>query len=125
MDEKVILILMRFWDQYYPGGEYTPKFKQNIQPSKPKTSIGMKSIKTTGSRDLVDEYQKVASLLTTQVQELKATIDQVEKEREFYFGKLREIELYIQQQGSDVPGFKEIQNIMYKVFLCLQDGRRL
>jgi RP/EB family microtubule-associated protein len=73
----------------------------------------------------VDEYQKVASLLTTQVQELKATIDQVEKEREFYFGKLREIELYIQQQGSDVPGFKEIQNIMYKVFLCLQDGRRL
>lgn len=45
---------------------------------------------------IVGEYQKVTTDMTAQVNALKATVDQVEKEREFYFSKLREIELYIQ-----------------------------
>lgn len=52
---------------------------------------------------------------------MKLTVDQVEKEREFYFGKLREIEVYIQSRvegGIDThldTAFKNIQEIMYKV----------
>jgi RP/EB family microtubule-associated protein len=55
------------------------------------------------------------------VGDLKITVDQIEKEREFYFGKLREIEIFIQgktDQGVE-PSFevlfKQIQEIMYKV----------
>jgi RP/EB family microtubule-associated protein len=58
--------------------------------------------------------------LTTQVSQLKVTVEQVEKEREFYFSKLREIELYVQgvlengSSGETEKLFKEVQAIMYR-----------
>ncbi|OAJ44147.1 hypothetical protein BDEG_27413 [Batrachochytrium dendrobatidis JEL423] len=70
--------------------------------------------------ELVAEYQKMTTQMTQQMQELKLTVEQVEKEREFYFSKLREIELYIQtrtEAGIDDhmdATFKEVQAIMYK-----------
>jgi RP/EB family microtubule-associated protein len=57
--------------------------------------------------------------LENQNAELKVTIDQVEKEREFYFNKLREIELCV-QNSADAPSvdidqtLKDIQAIMYQ-----------
>ncbi|KAH6566855.1 hypothetical protein BASA50_010762 [Batrachochytrium salamandrivorans] len=68
----------------------------------------------------VAEYQQMKTDMSIQIEELKVTVDQVEKEREFYFSKLREIELYIQtrtETGIDDhldEAFKEIQGIMYK-----------
>ena len=76
----------------------------------------------TSLRDLVDDYQSLSQTLTVQVEELKTTVEQVEKEREFYFQKLREIEVYIQARvegGVDAEmerAFKDVQEIMYKVF---------
>lgn len=58
--------------------------------------------------------------LSNQNAELKVTIDQVEKEREFYFNKLREIELCVQNtldneaEAGINSTLKEIQTIMYK-----------
>ena len=39
--------------------------------------------------------------LNEQVYSLKLALEGVEKERDFYFGKLREIELLCQEQGQE------------------------
>ncbi|KAG2198633.1 hypothetical protein INT46_006410 [Mucor plumbeus] len=61
--------------------------------------------------------------LKAQVTDLKVTVDGLEKERDFYFGKLREIEILVQEQlevsqgGADETDrdcIKEIQGILYR-----------
>ncbi len=66
------------------------------------------------------EYQKMMDQVTQQNMELKMSMEQVEREREFYFTKLREIEVFVQSMLEN-PGdmanemvLKEIQSIMYK-----------
>ncbi|KAJ1659862.1 microtubule integrity protein mal3 [Dispira simplex] len=64
---------------------------------------------------------KTASMvqdLTKQVTELKVNIDAVEKERDFYFNKLRQIEILIQQvepelTEQELPLARDIQAILY------------
>ena len=66
------------------------------------------------------EYQKIVQDLTSQVNELNAVMDQVTKEREFYFNKLREIEVLVQQNldgdidATSASYLKTIQDILYK-----------
>ncbi|TPX38682.1 hypothetical protein SeMB42_g06598 [Synchytrium endobioticum] len=71
--------------------------------------------------ELEADYQRTVNDLTQQALELKLNVEQVEKERDFYFGKLREIEIFVQQlleaetAGSEIEAkLKEIQGIMYK-----------
>jgi len=52
--------------------------------------------------------------LTQTIAELKATIDGVEKERDFYFSKLREIELLCQSSPeADSKAIQDISKILY------------
>lgn len=45
---------------------------------------------------------------------LKSTIQDMEKERDFYFGKLRNIELICQEkEGEDDPTLQRIIDILY------------
>lgn len=65
---------------------------------------------TTSSAATSNEVKK----LNEQVTDLTLTIDGLEKERDFYFGKLRDIEVICQDGGGeDNPVLNSILNILY------------
>lgn len=53
--------------------------------------------------------------LTTQVMEMKLTVEGLEKERDFYFGKLRDVEVLCQENESAEGEFvrKQVLDILY------------
>ena len=53
-------------------------------------------------------------MLVVQVNDLRLTVDGLEKERDFYFGKLRDIEVLCQEHESeDLTVVKQIMDILY------------
>lgn len=54
-------------------------------------------------------------LFSMQINELKATVDGLEKERDFYFGKLRDIEVICQEMEEQLnaPIVQKILDILY------------
>lgn len=51
--------------------------------------------------------------LTTQVSEYKLTVEGLEKERDFYFGKLRDIEVMCQECDDNNPLIQKILDVLY------------
>lgn len=52
--------------------------------------------------------------LTAQLQDMKLTVDGLEKERDFYFSKLRDIEVLCQEhESADLQVLKSIMDILY------------
>jgi RP/EB family microtubule-associated protein len=77
----------------------------------------------TGRLSSAKEDQSTAVIgdLNKQITELNVTVDGLEKERDFYFGKLREIEILAQERldtttedSADVHCIQEIQAILYR-----------
>lgn len=63
---------------------------------------------------IVNELQQENLRLVTENNEMKATLDGLEKERDFYFGKLRDIEVLCQEYESEnLPISKRILDILY------------
>ena len=115
-----------------PGGASANPTAMNKAPSKigttatakvpssstsvPKTSAigGAKSTSIThtaakGKEDSID-----GAKLQQEIQDLRMNMDTVEKERDFYFAKLRDIELYLQANTSKSTPFTEnILKILY------------
>lgn len=76
------------------------------------------------------ELQQENLRLVTEINELKATLDGLEKERDFYFGKLRDIEVMCQESESEqLPVIKRILDILYatavRILLLFIFSRRL
>ncbi|KAJ0064139.1 hypothetical protein NL108_001018 [Boleophthalmus pectinirostris] len=125
----------KFFDANYSGSEYdaiaarqgqdsvsvpTPAPTQNKPvkkalsqgaPRPPVAKVAPKMV-SPGSKKPTAESQEQQELLN-QVSELKATIADMEKERDFYFNKLRSIEMLCQEQGEDDPTLRQIVEILY------------
>lgn len=66
--------------------------------------------------------------LKKQISELKLAVDGLEKERDFYFGKLRQVEILVQEQmgvleqqgrsDEDLAVLRDIQNVLYSTEVC-------
>jgi len=124
----------RYWDQYFPGGDYDAVARRRgsgalppaVAPA-PRTSAGAArrgTTPTTGGR-----VAKVggggagpaSAALQQENNTLKETVTGLERERDFYFNKLRDIELLVQQACEEDPEIekqedgliKHIQTILY------------
>lgn len=130
----------RYWDQYYPGGDYdalarrkgaggasggTPALPPGRAPTanagaarRPLGSAGA-SAPRASSRQTGGGPASAA--LQQKNAELMETVQGLERERDFYFSKLRDIELLIQQAMDADPTLdedegsllKQIQTILY------------
>ncbi|KAF2834500.1 hypothetical protein M501DRAFT_589840 [Patellaria atrata CBS 101060] len=122
----------RYWDQYYPGGDYDAisRRKGSGAPpaSAPRTSSGAASkaraapiSNSAAPRTRTPMGGAQTAALQQEIGALKETVGGLERERDFYFSKLRDIELLIQQamdadpelEKEDDGLLKQIQNILY------------
>ncbi|XP_015227193.1 PREDICTED: microtubule-associated protein RP/EB family member 3 [Cyprinodon variegatus] len=122
----------RFFDANYDGKEYDPLLMRQGQegtpplpnpgpmrtsPTAPKTvPVPQRQINppTTRRNNPVTRNGGDAELLelNQQIMDMKLTIEGLEKERDFYFGKLRDIEL-ICQENENNPVLGKIIDILY------------
>ncbi len=58
------------------------------------------------------------SELNSQVKELKLNVEALERERDFYFGKLRDVEILLQTYGG---GDKELVDKMFKILYATEE----
>jgi len=123
----------RYWDQYFPGGDYDALARRRgsgapppASAPAPRTSAGAPrrgTTPTTGGRVPKAGGVGGASSLALQQENntLKETVQGLERERDFYFSKLRDIELLVQQACEEDPEIekqedgliKHIQTILY------------
>ncbi|PIL34865.1 hypothetical protein GSI_02652 [Ganoderma sinense ZZ0214-1] len=134
--------LKRHWDTNYGGQGYDPVARRRGAPTDTPATIaplggGGAASRTTGGlhagvaraggRTPVSGHRagstqpsEAVQNLQTQLREMNAHLEGLEKERDFYFAKLRDIEILVQQQletlqaeEKDDPLLREIQKILY------------
>jgi RP/EB family microtubule-associated protein len=126
----------RFWDQYFPGHEYDAVARRKAAgaptpvaaaPMVARTSTGASTTRKTGTTPVSRPVARGttsgagSSALKQENDQLKEAIAGLEKERDFYFSKLRDIELLLQTAIEQDPSIetdenglvKNIQTILY------------
>ena len=131
----------QYWDQYYPGGDYDALARRKGAPAGPMPAVGGSGRMSgggaaTGARRTANTAAPRAGsrtggamggvgagsgVLAQKNAELMETVQGLERERDFYFSKLRDIELLIQQAMEADPTLeedegsllKQIQTILY------------
>ncbi|KAF3928983.1 hypothetical protein ABW19_dt0203912 [Dactylella cylindrospora] len=121
--------MKRYWDQNFPGGEYDPVSRrkgQGVVASGPQaTSRSAAAPKargttpqTTGARTRTPLGGGSTTALQNEITTLKESVTGLERERDFYFSKLRDIELLLQESVEDPDEdknmiIKKVQDILY------------
>lgn len=124
--------MKRYWDQYYPGGEYDPVGRRKAQggfsaapaPAVSRSSgSGMAKARgaapqVAGARNRTPIGGASTSALQNEIATLKESVVGLERERDFYFSKLRDIELLLQESIEDPDEskdaiIKKVQEILY------------
>lgn len=133
----------RFWDQYFPGGDYDALARRKGAPggaaaggagtssmrsSTTKRPTGTTTAAAPRARPLGSSVSggsvgggAASAKLQAENAALTETVTGLERERDFYFSKLRDIELLIQGafeaepdlENDDGGILKQIQNILY------------
>ena len=130
----------RYWDQYYPGGDYDPLSRRKGAPAGASPAVAPSAARASttgaaarrpapgagGAAPRTNSRQTTggggaSAALQAQNAELRETVQGLERERDFYFSKLRDIELLIQQAMEADPVLeedegsllKQIQTILY------------
>lgn len=123
----------KFFDANYDGKEYDPLMSRQGQEGTPpppnpgpvRTSpTAPKTVPTPQRQINLAPARKTAPMtrnggdaelleLNQQLLDMKLTVDGLEKERDFYFGKLRDIELICQEGESDNPVVMKIMDVLY------------
>ncbi len=105
----------RYWDQHFPGGDYDAMARRKGGAALPNTAPGRVTTSAAGRRGgttpttggpRVARAAGGGAASAALVQEnatLKETVVGLERERDFYFSKLRDIELLIQQAVEEDP----------------------
>lgn len=123
----------RFWDQYFPGGEYdaVARRKGAGAPATAPAPAPVTSSRTSGagaarrgttpttgparSAGAVSAGGGAASAaLKQELNTMKETVTGLERERDFYFSKLRDIELLLQGACDDNPELAKDDNSLIK-----------
>jgi microtubule-associated protein, RP/EB family len=120
----------RYWDQYFPGGDYDAVSRRKGTgglsggPAARAPVGGARrggTTPTAGARVPKVGGGAASTALQQENNTLKETVVGLERERDFYFSKLRDIELLVQQAVDEDPELekqedgliKQIQNILY------------
>ncbi|KAJ5887848.1 Microtubule associated protein EB1 [Penicillium taxi] len=125
----------RYWDQHYPGGDYDAVSRRKasgapgggVAPAARAPSAGSRrgATPTTtaarGPRVAAAASGPATAALQQEIATQKEAISGLEKERDFYFAKLRDIELLLQSaieadpelENGDDSLVKHIQGILY------------
>ncbi|KAJ5541475.1 hypothetical protein N7494_006551 [Penicillium frequentans] len=122
----------RYWDQHYPGGEYDAIGRRKASGAPAGAASSSSRAPSAGSRRGATPVTSAArprvatsgpntSALTQEIATQKEAIAGLEKERDFYFAKLRDIELLLQTAIEADPELekeedtlvKHIQGILY------------
>lgn len=129
----------RYWDQYFPGGEYDAVGRRRgsgapppsaATPRAPAGGSARRGVTPTSSsarapKAAVGGGEKVAALQNENAT-LKETVVGLERERDFYFSKLRDIELLIQQACEEDPEIEKDENGLIKhiqtILYSTEDG---
>ncbi|KAI9462977.1 calponin homology domain-containing protein [Boletus coccyginus] len=129
--------IKRFWDSNYGGQGYDPVARRKGAPtdtpatiaplSGPRSTSGLGATGRSGGKTPIGGHRagstqpnEAVQSLQTQLREMSTHMEGLEKERDFYFAKLRDIEILVQQQVEALEGagqpddsLKEIQKILY------------
>jgi len=125
----------RYWDQYFPGGDYDAVARRRGSGAPPPAAAPASRPSAGGPRrgTTPTTGPRVAkagggpgggpgsAALVAENNTLKETVQGLERERDFYFSKLRDIELLVQQACDEDPEIekqedgliKHIQTILY------------
>ena len=123
----------RYWDQYFPGGDYDALARRKGSggpagaTTSARTSTGGAGAARRGTTPTTASATRRApaagggssAVLQSENTQLKQTVEGLERERDFYFSKLRDIELLVQQAVEQDPEVEKDENGLVKLIQAI------